>query len=124
MANHEGSIRCFRQRSYSKNSGHAGKCDKRFYNKINNCFWETSKPQLENAFKKLKEDIEILENNKTALRESNFNAEIKLNNIEFETCEINYSKEILNTSLTDIRIEKDEKRKSMLNQKQFSRTKR
>ena len=137
MANHEGSIRCFRQRSCSKYSGHPGKCDKRFYNKINNCFWETSKPQLENASKKLKEDIEILENNTTTLRESTFDAEIKLNNIEFETCEINTSKEILNTSLSDIRIEKDdlekevellqqqhEKSKSMLNQKQFCRTKR
>ena len=40
-----------------------------------------------------------------------------MNNIEIETCEINISKEILNTSLSDIRIE-------MLNQKQFSRTKR
>ena len=65
MANHEGSIRCFRQRSCSKNSGHPGKCDKRFYNKINNCFWETSKPQLENASKKR---IEILKNNKSALK--------------------------------------------------------
>ena len=86
-------------------SGHPGKCDKRFYIKIYNCLWETSKPQLENASKKLKEDIEILENNKTTLRDSNFVAEIKLNNIEFETCEINISKEILNTSLSDIRIE-------------------
>ena len=60
-----------------------------------------------------------------------------MNNIEFETCEINISKEILNTSLSDIRIEKHdlekevellqqqhETLKSMLNQKQYSRTKR
>ena len=113
MANHEGSIRCFRQRSCSKNSGHPGKGDKRFYNKINNCFWETSKPQLENASKKLKEVIEILENIKTALRESNYDAEINLNNIEFETCEINISKEILNTCLSDIRIEKDDLEKEV-----------
>ena len=101
MASHEGSVRCFRQRSCSKNNGHPGKCIKRFYNKINN--WETSKPQLENASKKLKEDIEILENNKTALRDSNYDAENKLNNNEFEY-EINISKEILNTSLSDIRL--------------------
>ena len=129
MANHEGSIRCFWQRSCSKNSGHPGKCDKRFYNKINNCFRETSKPQLENASKKLKEDIELLENNKPALRDSNYDAEIKLNNIEFETCEINSSKEILNTSLSDIRIEfgswiATTTAWKMLNHTQFSRTKR
>ena len=69
-------------------------------------------------------------NNKPALTDSNFDAEIKLNNIEFETSEINISKEIFNTTLSDIRIGKDdsgkevelleqqhEKLKSMLNQK-------
>jgi hypothetical protein len=60
-----------------------------------------------------------------------------LKNIEFETREICISKETLNTSLTDIQIEKDDlekevellqqhyqKLKSLLNQKQFARTKR
>ena len=50
--NNEDTKRCFRHISCSKNSGHPGKCDEAFYKKINNCFWETSKPQLGNVSKK------------------------------------------------------------------------
>ena len=144
MANNEVNKRCFRQRSCSKNSGHPGKCNKEFYTKINDCFWESSKCQLENVSKKLKEDVEILEKNKSDLRNANYEAEIDLQNIEFETHGITISNEALNTSLTEIQssihdqtIEKDalekeieflqqkcEKLKAILNPKEFARTKR
>ena len=131
--NNEDTKRCFRHRSCSRIVVILENVRRLFIKKINNCFWETSKPQLGNVSKKLKEDIENLESNK---RLSHYDAEIKLKNIECKTCEISNSKDTLNASLSEIQIEKDElekevellqihyeKLKSILSQNQFARTK-